>query len=194
MSTVTAALTLFLIMDPLGNVPIFLSVLDEVPPPRRRRVLMRELALALAVMVVFLFAGPGLMRLLGLSPTALSIAGGLVLFLIALRMIFPTAGGVMGDLPGGEPLVVPLAIPLIAGPSVLATLLLMHPEGGAQAGVALGALLLAWSATALILMAAPALYRRLGRRGLVAIERLMGMVLVAISVQMLIDGLRAALG
>lgn len=193
MSTVTAALTLFLIMDPLGNVPIFLSVLDEVPPPRRRRVLMRELALALAVMVVFLFAGPGLMRLLGLSPTALSIAGGLVLFLIALRMIFPTAGGVMGDMPGGEPLVVPLAIPLIAGPSVLATLLLMHPEGSAQAGVALGALLIAWTATALILMAAPALYRRLGRRGLVAIERLMGMVLVAISVQMLIDGLRAAL-
>lgn len=194
MSMATAALTLFLIMDPLGNVPIFLSVLDEVPAERRRRVLMRELAVALAVMVGFLFAGPGLMTLLGLSPTALSIAGGVVLFLIALRMIFPTAGGVMGDMPGGEPLVVPLAIPLIAGPSVLATLLLMHPEGGAGAGGALGSLLLAWSGAALILLAAPALYRRLGRRGLVAIERLMGMVLVAISVQMLIDGLRAALG
>lgn len=189
----TMALTLFLIMDPLGNVPVFLSVLDEVPAARRRRVLLRELAVALGVMLVFLFLGPRLMALLGLSQMALGIAGGVVLFLIALRMIFPTGGGLMGDVPGGEPMIVPLAIPLIAGPSVLATLLIMHPERPEQVGGALLALLAAWGATALILLAAPLLYRRLGRRGLVAIERLMGMVLVAVSVQMLVDGLRAAL-
>jgi len=188
----TAALTLFLIMDPLGNVPVFLSVLDEVPEERRRRVLLRELAAALGVMLVFLFVGPRLMGLLGLSATALSLAGGVVLFLIALRMIFPTGGGLMGELPGGEPMIVPLAIPLIAGPSVLATLLMMHPERPAEIGGALLALLLAWGATALILLAAPMLYRRMGRRGLVAIERLMGMILVAVAVQMLVDGLKAA--
>ncbi len=193
MSTMTAALTLFLIMDPLGNVPVFLSVLDEVPAGRRRRVLVRELAVALGVMLLFLFVGPSLMGVLGLSATALSLAGGVVLFLIALRMIFPPVGGLMGDVPGGEPMIVPLAIPLIAGPSVLATLLMLHPERPEQIGGPLLALLLAWGATALILMAAPALYRRLGKRGLVAIERLMGMVLVAVAVQMLIDGLRAAL-
>ena len=194
MTTMTAAMTLFLIMDPLGNVPVFLSVLEEVPAARRRRVLARELVAALTVMLLFLFLGPRLMAVLGLSATALSLAGGLVLFLIALRMIFPPVGGVMGDVPGGEPMIVPLAIPLIAGPSVLATLLMMRPERPAEIGAALLALLMAWGATALILMAAPTLYRRLGRRGLVAVERLMGMVLVAVAVQMLVDGLRAALG
>ena len=193
MSIATAAVTLFLIMDPLGNVPVFLSVLDAVPPERRRRVLVRELLVALGIMLVFLALGPYLMSLLGLSGPALSIAGGLVLFLIALRMIFPAPGGILGEMPGGEPLIVPLAIPLIAGPSVLAALLLMRPESVSGLAPILAAVAIAWAVTAAILLAAPALYRRLGHRGLVAIERLMGMVLVAVAVQMLLDGLRASL-
>lgn len=193
MSTTTAALTLFLIMDPLGNVPVFLSVLDRVPPERRRAILLRELTLALIVMLGFLFAGPSLIALLGLTPPAISVAGGIVLFLIALRMIFPAPGGLLGDIPDGEPLVVPLAVPLVAGPSVLATLMLLRRDHPEATGALLLALLTAWAATSALLLAAPVLYRRLGKRGLVAIERLMGMLLVAVSVQMLIGGLKAVL-
>ncbi len=118
--------TLLLIIDPLGNIPVFLSVLANVPEHRRYKVLVRELCIALVVMLCFLFAGPHILKGLGLSREAVGIAGALVLMIIAVRMIFPSRGGVMGDeVEDGEPLIVPLAIPLIAGPSLLATLILL---------------------------------------------------------------------
>ncbi|MBA1149164.1 NAAT family transporter [Ectothiorhodospiraceae bacterium WFHF3C12] len=193
MDTVTAAITLFLIMDPIGNIPVFLSVLKDVPDQRRRRVLARELVLAYLVLLAFLLVGPFFLDLLQLTPEAISIASGIILFIIALRMIFPSRGGVMGENIDGEPFFVPLAVPLIAGPSTMAILLLLvqqHPDRLADWFVAMTG---AWIASSAILMASGLAYRFLRRRGLIALERLMGMLLVALAVQMLLDGLEKVL-
>ena len=186
MDFLSAVVTLFLIMDPLGNVPIFLAVLKQVAPERRRKILVREVLIAYAVLLLFLLVGERVLELLQIQQETISIAGGIVLFLIALRMIFPQAG-TFGETSEGEPLVVPLAIPLIAGPSTLATLLLLRADTDSMFQLWL-ATTIAWSATAAILIGAPFFYRALGERGLVAMERLMGMVLVMISVQMFLNG------
>jgi multiple antibiotic resistance protein len=192
-SVLTASLTLFLVMDPLGNIPVFLSVLSSVDPARRRRVLARELVISLAVLVAFLFTGQRLLALFGIEPSSIRIAGGIVLFLIALRMIFPQEGGVMGD-SNEEPFIVPLAIPLIAGPSTLATLLLLSQAPKAQNLRTLAALLVAWVVSAAILLSSTVLVKLLRAKGLIALERLMGMLLVMMSVQMFLDGLRQGWG
>ena len=188
MELLTAALTLPLIMDPLGNIPVFMSVLHQLDPQRRHRVLIRELLISLAVLLVFLFLGQHLLQVLNLPQEALSIGGGIVLFLIALRMIFPQEGGIMGDLPEGEPLIVPLAVPLLAGPSTMATLLLLVRSEPGRLVDWLIALTVAWAITAAILLASTFIYRLLRQRGLIAMERLTGMLLVAVAVQMLLSG------
>jgi multiple antibiotic resistance protein len=188
-----AALLLFLILDPLGNIPVFLSMLRRLEPRRQRIVLARELLIALAVLMLFLWAGKYALELMHLRQEAVAIAGGIVLFLIGIRMIFPPPEGLMGEIPGGEPFIVPMAIPLVAGPSGMAAVMLMgskEPERLAEWSLAL---FVAWAATAAILFSATSLYRLLGSRALTAIERLMGMLLVAISVQMLLDGLTSYL-
>jgi multiple antibiotic resistance protein len=192
-STLSAAILLFMILDPLGNVPIFLSLLKPLPPARRRIVLARELLIALAVLMGFLWGGQYILEAMHLRQESVSIAGGIVLFLIGLRMIFPSPEGVFGETPDGEPFIVPMAIPLIAGPSGMAAVMLMSNSEPGRMGDFSLALLLAWLATAVILFSATALYRLLGRRALAAIERLMGMLLVALSVQMFLDGVAAYL-
>ena len=189
MTILSAALLLFLILDPLGNVPVFLSVLKPLPPHRQRVVLVRELLIALAVLMAFLWGGKYALELMHLRQESVAIAGGIVLFLIGIRMIFPRPEGLLGELPDGEPFIVPLAIPLIAGPSGMAAVMLMGSNEPHRLDEWSLALLLAWAATAAILLCAPLLYRLLGRRALSAVERLMGMLLVAISVQMLLDGI-----
>ena len=193
MDVVSAIVTLFLVMDPLGNVPLFLSVLKTVDPHRRRAVLLREILFAYAVLVVFLLLGRPLLRFLGLEPEAIGIAGGIVLFLIALRMIFPSHGTLSGEPLEGEPFVVPLAIPLVAGPSTLATLLLLESAASSTTGSLMLAVTIAWALTGVILLSSTFLYRVLGERGLIAMERLMGMLLVMVAVQMLLDGVKASL-
>jgi multiple antibiotic resistance protein len=188
MEILTAAVTLLLIMDPLGNIPVFISVLNHIDPPRRHRVLVRELLISLVVLLVFLFLGQHLLQVLNLQQESISIAGGIVLFLIALRMIFPQEGGIMGDLPEGEPLIVPLAVPMLAGPSTMATLLLLVRSEPGRLLDWLLALTVAWAITAAILLASPVIYRLLRQRGLMAMERLTGMLLVAVAVQMLLGG------
>ena len=180
--------TLFLIMDPLGNVPVFLSILKDVSPARRRVILLREVLIAYVAMLAFLFLGQYILTILNLNQETISVAGGIVLFLIALRMVFPVAGGFYSDAPEGEPFIVPLAIPLIAGPSTLAALMLLRRnEEGARWELLL-AMTIAWVLTAAIILAAPFFYKVLHQRGLIAMERLMGMLLVMISVQMLMNG------
>lgn len=180
-------ITLLLIMDPLGNIPPFLSVLKHVQPERRRKVLMREILFAYVVLLVFLFLGKYILRLLSLQEETISIAGGIVLFLIALRMVFPDDRAAR-DMVGEEPFLVPLAIPLIAGPSTLASLLLLQSSPNSTLRL-WAALTLAWVVTAIILLSSTMLYRLLKERGLIAIERLMGMLLVMLAVQMFINGL-----
>lgn len=186
----SAAILLFLIMDPLGSLPVFMSIMKSVPLDRRKKVIMRELVIALFITLLFLYAGQPLLLLMNLKQDAVSISGAIILFIIAIRMIFPPASGnIMGDLPGGDPLIVPLATPMIAGPSLLAAVMLLankDPDRLFDWTLAVG---ISWFASAFILMHSGKLYALLKERGLYALERLMGMILVMLSVQMLLDGL-----
>lgn len=194
MDIISAATLLFLVMDPLGNIPVFLSVLDKVAPERRTKVLVRELLLALVVLVAFLYAGEVVLGFLGLSEHSIRIAGGIILFLIALKMVFPVSRSAhAAEEVQGEPLLVPLAIPMVAGPSAMAVIMLLSTNEPGRMTEWLLALLAAWFLSAVILVSATGLKRFLGQRGLVAIERLMGMLLIAIAVQMLLEGISAYL-
>ena len=188
MDVLAGAILLFLVMDPVGNVPIFISLLKGLPPSRRRMVVLREMFVALVVLVIFWAIGPWLLNLLHLRQESVSVAGGIVLFLIGIRMIFPSSEGIMGDTPDGEPFIVPLAIPCVAGPSSMATLMLLGASHPQSQLLLLGALGLAWSANLIIVLSAVVLMRFLGTRALTALERLMGMLLVTVSVQMFLEG------
>ena len=188
MTTSSAAVLLFFVMDPIGNIPLFLAALQPVAPARRLRVVARELLIAYALLVGFLFAGRPLLSQLGISEPALTIAGGIVLFLIAIRMVFPSAHGTLLEASEGEPFIVPLAIPYVAGPSALATVLLMTSRDPGRHVEWLLAVSAAWLASAAILLVGARLSHFLGQKGITAIERLMGMLLVAAAVQMFLDG------
>ncbi|MBK1702569.1 MarC family protein [Thiococcus pfennigii] len=190
MDFLSAAILLFIIIDPLGNIPVFHALLGRYPRARRLRVIVREMLVAYAVLLAFLFAGGAILRYLGLSQPALGIAGGIVLFVIALRMVLP--GAQAGEpLREGEeePFIVPLAVPMIAGPSAVAALLLLVSRAPDQLWTWWGAMTLAWGASALILVASGLLMEVAGPRTLRALVRLSGMLLIMMAVQMLIDGL-----
>jgi len=186
----SAAVLLLLVIDPFGNVPIVIAALGGVPPARRTRVILRECVAAYAVLVAFMLGGRRFMQWLQLTETSLAIAGGIILFLIALRMVFRHPEGVFGDPPGAEPFLVPLAVPSIAGPSALATVMLMVSRDPAHLATWLGALSAAMLAATVVMLLAHRLQAWLGERGMMAAERLMGLLLTAIAVQMLLDGVR----
>lgn len=194
MTVLSAAVLLFLVMDPLGNVPFFLSALKQVELARQRVVVVRELLIALGVLVLFLFAGRYVLAALHITEPALSIAGGVILFLIALRMIFPSPERPLHETVEGEPFIVPLAIPYVAGPSALATELLLMSQEPDRWPEWLLAVLLAWALSGIIIYSGSRMSRFINERGLIAIERLMGMVLITISVQMLLNGIQQATG
>jgi multiple antibiotic resistance protein len=193
MSLVSAVLLLLTIMDPVGNVASFVAALQPVPPERRVRVLARELFFALLLMLFFFLCGSRLLGLLQLRRESLFISGGIVLFLIALKMLFPPGRKEMLEMPAQEPFIVPLATPLIAGPSLVATLLVLVSSQPQVVGRWLVAMLLAWSIASAVLLCAPWISRALGEKGSTAVERLMGMLLVMISVQMFLNGLETYL-
>lgn len=197
MTMISAAITLFLVMDPLGNIPIFLTLLEEMEPARRIRVIVREMLIALGILVFFLFFGQYILSALQISEPALSIGGGVVLFLIALRMIFPShdsnGAGDSERVAGQEPLLVPLAVPLVAGPSSMAMVILLSTRSPGMLLTSFLALIIAWTASSIILLSAEALRRYLGRRVIKAVERLMGMILTTLAVEMFLDGIRAFL-
>ena len=189
MTLFAAAALLILVLDPLGNIPSFTAALGCVPAERRRRVLLRELGFALALMLAFLFGGQHLFRLLGIQTEALNAAGGIMLFIIAIGMLFPRPDrGPRIAVTDHEPFIVPLATPLVAGPSALATLALLAGKAGYT--IAFGATLIAWSVSLICLLSAPRILRVIGEKGSRAVERLMGMLLVILAVQMLLNGVR----
>ena len=191
---ISATILLLLIMDPLGNLPIFMSVLKHLEPKRRRVVLIREMLIALIIMLLFLFTGERILAFLNLRTETVSISGGVILFLIAIKMIFPSAGSSSSGLPAGEePFLVPLAIPLVAGPSLLATLMLLSHQYPHQMSHLVGALLIAWGVTVGILLMSGLFLRLLGDKGVNALERLMGLILIMLATQMFLDGIRAYL-
>jgi len=193
MDIYTATITLILVMDPLGNIPVFISVLNPVEAKRRWKIILRESVFAFILLTLFLFFGQNILHDLGISEPALGIAGGIILFLIALKMIFPNTAS-QQERYTGEPFIVPLAIPLVAGPSAMATILLFatqHPDKTTSLFIAL---CIAALVVTLILLLSNPLRNILGKKGLVAIERLMGMILTTISVQMFLTGITSFLG
>ena len=187
MSVLSAAVTLFLVMDPLGNVPFFLCVLKKVEEHRRRKIILREMGIAFGVLVLFLFFGRYLLLVLQISEPALGIAGGIILFIIAIRMIFYGSEKVFDDVLRGEPLIVPLAIPSVAGPSAMATVLLLMARDPARWAEWLVALAAACLLSGIILFFSSRLIDLLGERVLVATERLMGMILTTVAVEMFLS-------
>jgi len=187
---VSAIALLFLVLDPVGNIPVFLTVLKNVEGRRHTRIILRELCFALGVLIIFLFSGSPILRILSITEPSLSIAGGIIIFLIAIKMIFPVPEGIFGKIPEGEPFIVPLAIPLIAGPSAITTLLLLISREPSRWLEWLVALFCAWLLSGVILLASAPLHRFLGERVLIAVERIMGMLLTTVAVQMFLSGLK----
>lgn len=189
----SAAVLLFLLMDPIGNIPVLLAVLKGIEIRRQRTIIIRELLIALGILVFFIYTGKPLLNFMHLQKEAVTIAGGIILLIIGLRMIFPKPEGVMGQTPGGEPFLVPIAIPMIAGPSVLSMLILMTQGSPGNHLSLVLSLVIAWIMSFIILLIAPALIKVLKQRGLIALERFMGMILVMMAVQMLLDGFKQIL-
>jgi MarC family membrane protein len=188
----SAIILLLLVVDPFGNVPLVNAMLADVPLARRRRVVVRECGIAFMVLAAFMAFGPEILLVMHLSETSLSIAGGVILFMIAIRMVFAHPEGAFGlQQARGEPLIVPLAIPLIAGPSALATVMLLASREPRQLGMLAAALVVALGVTTAVLLAGERLQRWMGDRGMQAMARLMGLILTAIAVEMLLGGIRA---
>jgi len=178
-------------MDPLGNLPIFMTILKHLEEKRRRIVVIREMIIALIIMLLFLFVGEKILIILNLKTETVSISGGIILFLIAIKMIFPAEDNNNEISSYEEPFLVPLAIPLIAGPSLLATLMLLSHQYLHHISYLIGSLLIAWCFTVIILLLSGLFLKLFGSKGVNALERLMGLVLIMLSTQMFLDGIRA---
>ncbi|HSV19281.1 MAG TPA: MarC family protein [Casimicrobiaceae bacterium] len=186
----SAGVLLLLVIDPFGNVPLVMAALPQRTAAERRRIVLRECVIAYAILLGFMLGGHVFLEWLQLSEASLAIAGGTILFLIALRMVFRHPEGLFGDTPGDDPFIFPLAVPAIAGPSALATVMLMASRDPAHLVEWVLALTAAMLVTTAVLLGAPWLTRALGERGMLAAERLMGLVLTALAVQMLLNGIR----
>src|SRR6266571_2196783 len=181
-SFASAVVILLLVTDPIGNIPLFVSLLRHVKPTRRLRVIARECAIALAVLLVFVLFGRTLLDLFGLSERSLNLAGGVILFLI-------TPPARLSETPAGEPLIVPLAIPSIAGPAAIATVVLLVSRAPQRLPEWLAAITVAIAVSFVVLIFAERISRWMGERVLEAFERLMGLLLTTIAVEMLLRGI-----
>ncbi|MBE0496550.1 MAG: hypothetical protein IBX45_09090 [Campylobacterales bacterium] len=190
-SLLSTAILLVFVLDPFGNVPVIISILKEIPRAKQRRIIAREMVIGLIILALFLFFGEHFLRIFHLETEAVRIAGAVIFFVIGVKMIFPGdkgSAGLFGK--EGEPFVVPIAMPLVAGPSALATLLVLSSAHADATGTLFGALMVAWGFSALVMLLAPFLFHVLKAKGLMALERLMGMLLLMMAVQMFIDGVR----
>ena len=185
----SAFILLFLVLDPLGNLPVVITVLRPIEPARRPRIIVVESLIALATLMIFLHFGKGFLELIHLSEPSLEVAGGVILFMVAIRMVFPPVAGVFGDLGRRAPFIFPLAIPLIAGPSALATVLVLASRQPERVFEWSAALVCAMAASAVVLLAADVLDRFLGESVISGFEKLMGLLLAAIAVEMTLSGI-----
>lgn len=192
MTIFSAAMTLILVMDPIGNIPAYLAILSTVDAQRRAKIILRESLIAFITLTIFLFAGNDVLEALNISEPALDISGGIILFLIAIKMIFPPEDSAKNtrERPIGEPFIVPLAIPLVAGPSALTTVTLLGSQEPSRMLEWFAALVIAAFISTITLLFATQLRKLLGQKGILAMERLMGMILTTLSVQMFLNGLQ----
>jgi multiple antibiotic resistance protein len=189
MTLFNLTIILFLIMDPIGNIPSFLNLLKDFSGEKRRKIIVREMLIALAAMLIFNILGEFIFNLLQISETTLKLTSGAILFLVAIKILFPTTDSLRANLPAGEPFITPLAIPLIAGPSLLATIMLFAHFEPSQFTM-LSAIFLAWILAVGVLLAGKTLQKVIGPNALAACERLMGMVLVMLAIQRFAEGLQ----
>ncbi len=188
-SFLTAFITLFLIVDPVGGIPAFTAALKNVDPKRVKIVILRECFIAFLLLALFAFFGRGFMSVLGLTQTALTIGGGLVLLIIALRMLFPSRVGVYGEMEDGEPYIFPIAMPMLAGPSALATVMILVNGAPGQIALWIVAIAVTMLCSAAIIICGDKIQKMIGRKATAAFERLMGLILVVIAVQMFLTGI-----
>lgn len=189
MNLFSLIIILFLIMDPIGNISSFQTLLKDLPKQKRRKIIVREMLIALAAMVLFNFVGEYIFLVLDINETTVQLASGVILFLVAIKILFPSVDSLRANLPAGEPFITPLAIPLIAGPSLLATIMLFARLEPSQP-LMLAAILIAWLMAVAVLLLGSRLQNILGTNGLMACERLMGMVLVMLAIQRFAEGLQ----
>lgn len=189
-SFISSVITLALVMDGFGNIPLFIAALKKVAPERRKTVLLRELGIALLIMVAFLFLGKWFLQAFGIHEYSLSIAGGIILFIISVKLVFGGDEEPKNDPKEDEPFVVPLAIPLVAGPAALSMVMITAAQQSNKF-ITLGAVIVASLINSVILMMSFPLSNLLGKRGLIAIERLTGMILILMSVDMVMGGISA---
>ena len=190
MTVLAAIFLLIIIMDPIGNVPVFLSILKNIPLERRKKIIIRELIIAFAILLFFMFIGRYLLQLLQIEQSSLGIAGGIILFIIAIRMIFPGTKPMFTHNEEAEPLVVPLAIPMLAGPSAIAAVILLMAQEPSRWIEWIFVVFVASLMSGVILISSEALGSKLGNRALTAIERLMGIFLIMVSVDFILDGIK----
>lgn len=187
-----ATVILILVTDPLGNIPLFITALERVSKARRTFVILREVAFAFGILLLAMIGGQGALGVLGIDDASMKAAGGVILLLIAINMIFPGAGARMGDGPTeGEPLIVPIAVPLIAGPSAIATAMLVAADNPSRMSVWIVSLTISMVVTMASLFLSSTFKRLLGVQLLSAIERLMGLVLTAVAIDMIMSGAAA---
>lgn len=190
LSIISTTLLLLVLLDPIGNIPIYIATVERLPPAKRTRVIARECLIAYAILILFVFGGNQLMSWMHLTDEAMGIAGGIILFIIALRLIFRRPEGVFGDTIDGEPFVFPLAVPLFAGPSAIAFVLLMTSKTPERTPELLLAVTIASGVSSIILILGTKISRIIGKRGLRALETLLGLLLTAVATQMLLDGIK----
>lgn len=188
LTLVSATILLLVVLDPIGNIPIFISTVEQLEPARKVKVIARECFIAYLILIVFALGGNRVMSLMHLSSYALGITGGIVLFIIALRMTFRQPQGIFGDDMDGEPLIFPLAVPLFAGPSAIAFVLLMTTNAPERLPEWILSITIACLISSIVLIAGSQLFRFIGKRGMRAMETLLGLILAAVAVQMLLDG------
>ncbi len=189
-SFVSAFILLLLVLDPLGSLPVFIPIMRSVPSERRRIVAVREVGIAFCVLLAFMFLGDGFLRVMRLSERSLEVAGGVILLMVAIRMIFSHEGGVYGTPESKEPVIFPLAVPLLAGPSAMATVLLLASRQPDRVLEWVGALTCAMLVSGTVLLLCDRIRTLLGDSVVSALEKLMGLVLTAIAVEMILAGLK----
>lgn len=180
--------SLFLVMDSVGCIPLYIAILKGLPEHRQYLIILREMFVALIIMILFNFAGEALLDALNISHESISVAGGMILFILGLKMVFPSSKRDDEILKIKEPFIVPLAVPLIAGPAVLATVMLYAHQEASELKM-LGAIFFAWLASLIVLLPSPYLAKKLGEKGILAIQRLMGLILILLAVQMFLNGI-----
>lgn len=188
-----SAFLLFMVMDPFGNLPLVLAVVGEVAETRYRHIILREVLLAFVILVVFTLAGDQVLAYLGVSQPSLSVAGGVILFIISLKMIFQNSAQIFEDPQLPDPLLVPIAVPALAGPSAITTVMILRGGQQIPAAEILMALLLVSTLTGLVLLLGPKISRLIGMRGIKAIEKLFGLLLCLVAVSMMLEGIRSFL-